>query len=91
MNKSDLIKKIVNLNSGVYQKDASKIVNIFFNTISNAVLKSDRVELGFVEIYHKKLNLYNRLCFLWQHPYTIYRLYHIFLFQNYYSSFKIQM
>ena len=39
MNKSDLITKIINLNSGVYQKDASKIVNIFFNTISNAISK----------------------------------------------------
>ena len=45
MNKSDLITKIVNLNTGVYQKDASKIVNIFFNTISNAIVKNDRVEL----------------------------------------------
>ena len=45
MNKSDLIKKIVNLNSGVYQKDASKIINIFFDTISNAIQKNDRVEL----------------------------------------------
>ena len=45
MNKSDLIKKIVNLNSGIYQKDASKIVNIFFDTISNAILKNNRVEL----------------------------------------------
>ena len=45
MNKSDLITKIINLNSGVYQKEATKIVNIFFNTISDAISKNDRVEL----------------------------------------------
>ena len=58
MNKSDLITKIVNLNSGVYQKDASKIVNIFFNTISNAIVKNDRVELrGFGVFGSKERNL----------------------------------
>ena len=45
MNKSDLIAKIINFNSGIYQKDATKIVNIFFNTIGNAISKNDRVEL----------------------------------------------
>jgi integration host factor subunit beta len=45
VNKSDLITKIANLNPSLYQKDATKIVNIFFNTISNAISKNDRFEL----------------------------------------------
>ena len=45
MNKSDLIEKIVNLNPDVYQKDIIKIVDIFFGTISKALIKNDRVEL----------------------------------------------
>ena len=43
--KSNLIEKILSLNPNVYQKDIIKIVNIFFETISNAVSKKDRVEL----------------------------------------------
>ena len=45
MNKSDLINKIANLNPTLYQKDAAKIVNVLFNTISKAVSKNERVEL----------------------------------------------
>ena len=45
MNKSNLIEKIVSLNSNVYQKDIVKIVDIFFGTISKAIVKNDRVEL----------------------------------------------
>ena len=45
MNKSDLIIKIANLNSQLYQKEANKIVNVFFNTISKAITKNERVEL----------------------------------------------
>ena len=45
MNKSDLITKIANLNPSLYQKDASKIINIFFSTIGNAISQNDRVEL----------------------------------------------
>ena len=45
MNKSDIIIKITNLNASIYQKDASKIVNVFFNTIAKALLKEERVEL----------------------------------------------
>ena len=45
MNKSDLINKIANLNHSIYQKDASKIVNVFFDTISKALSKNERVEL----------------------------------------------
>ena len=45
MNKSDIITKITNLNSSIYQKDATKIVNVFFNTIAQALSKEERVEL----------------------------------------------
>ena len=45
MNKSDLIIKIANLNPSIYQKDASKIVNVFFDTIAKALSKNERVEL----------------------------------------------
>ena len=45
MNKSDLIIKITNLNPSIYQKDATKIVNVFFDTIANALSKNERVEL----------------------------------------------
>ena len=45
MNKSNLIEKIVSLNSDVYQKDIIKIVDIFFETITKAIVKNDRVEL----------------------------------------------
>ena len=45
MNKSDLITKIANLNPSLYQKDAAKIINVFFNTIGNAISNNDRVEL----------------------------------------------
>ena len=45
MNKSDLISKITSNNPEFYQKDASKIINAFFNTISLALTKSERIEL----------------------------------------------
>ena len=45
MNKSDLIIKIANLNPSIYQKDATKIVNVFFETITKALSKNERVEL----------------------------------------------
>ena len=45
MNKSDLVTKIANLNPSLYQKDAAKIINVFFNTIGNAISQKDRVEL----------------------------------------------
>ena len=45
MNKSDLIVKIANLNQSIYQKDAIKIVNVFFDTISKALSRNERVEL----------------------------------------------
>ena len=45
LNKSDLIIKISNLNPSIYQKDATKIVNVFFDTITKALSKNERVEL----------------------------------------------
>ena len=45
MNKSDLIIKIANLNPSIYQKDANKIVNVFFSTITKALSRNERVEL----------------------------------------------
>ena len=45
MNKSDLIIKIANINPELYQKDASKIINVFFKTLSFALSKNERVEL----------------------------------------------
>ena len=46
MNKSDLISKITSNNPEFYQKDASKIVNVFFSTLSLALTKSERIELS---------------------------------------------
>ena len=45
MTKSDLVAKIVSLNSNIYQKDVIKIVDTFFDTISKAISRKDRVEL----------------------------------------------
>ena len=45
MNKSDLIEKIVSLNPDVYQKDIVKVVDIFFGTLTKAIVKKDRIEL----------------------------------------------
>ena len=45
MNKSDLIIKIANINTSIYQKDATKIVKVFFDTITKALSRNERVEL----------------------------------------------
>ena len=45
MNRSDLINKISDLNPSIYQKDANKIVNVFFDTITKALSRNERVEL----------------------------------------------
>ena len=45
MTKSDLVLKIVNLNPNIYRKDITKIVDIFFETISSAISQNNRVEL----------------------------------------------
>ena len=45
MNKSDLILKILESEPNLFKKDASKIVNVFFNTISEAISRGERVEI----------------------------------------------
>lgn len=45
MNKSDLILKILESEPALFKKDASKIVDVFFDTISEAISKGERVEL----------------------------------------------
>ena len=45
MNKSDLILKILESEPTLYKKDAIKIVNVFFDTISKAISNGERVEL----------------------------------------------
>jgi len=45
LNKSNLVAKIINSNPDVYQKDIGKIVDIFFGTLTKAIVKNDRVEL----------------------------------------------
>ena len=71
MNKSDLIIKIANLNPSIYQKDATKIVNVFFDTITKALSKNERVELrgfGVFDVTKRKAriarNPKNQTCFL---------------------------
>ena len=45
MNKSDLVLKILESEPTLYKKDANKIVNVFFDTISKAISNGERVEL----------------------------------------------
>ena len=45
MNKSDLILKILESEQTLYKKDANKIVDVFFDTISKAISNGERVEL----------------------------------------------
>jgi integration host factor subunit beta len=45
LNKSDLILKILESEPTIYKKDANKIVNVFFDTISKAISNGERVEL----------------------------------------------
>jgi len=45
LNKSDLILKILEAEPTLYKKDATKIVNVFFDTISKAISNGERVEL----------------------------------------------
>jgi len=45
LNKSDLILKILESEPNLFKKDASKIVNVFFDTISEAISRGERVEL----------------------------------------------
>lgn len=55
MNKSDLIIKIMNLNSQINQKEIEESVNTFFDTITISLTNSQKVELrGFGSFGVKK-------------------------------------
>ena len=54
MNKSDLIIKIAKFNPELFQKDANKIVSVFFNTISSALIRNDRIEIRGFGIFDVK-------------------------------------
>lgn len=55
MNKSDLIIKIMNLNSQINQTEIEKSVNTFFDTITISLTNSQKVELrGFGSFGVKK-------------------------------------
>ena len=45
MTKSELILKITNKNSFLYQKDVNKIIETLFNSVTKALKDGDRVEL----------------------------------------------
>ena len=45
MNRSDLILKILESEPTLYKKDANKIVDVFFDTISKAISNGERIEL----------------------------------------------
>ena len=55
MNKSDLILKILESDSNLFKKDASKIVNVFFDTISEALSRGERVELRGFGVFDVKI------------------------------------
>ena len=55
MNKSDLILKILESDSNLFKKDASKIVNVFFETISEAISRGERVELRGFGVFDVKV------------------------------------
>ena len=54
MNKSDLITKISKIKPELYQKDANKIVNVFFDTITSALIKNERIEIRGFGIFDVK-------------------------------------
>jgi len=55
LNKSDLISKILESDSNLFKKDASKIVNVFFDTISEAISRGERVELRGFGVFDVKV------------------------------------
>jgi integration host factor subunit beta len=55
LNKSDLILKILESDSNLFKKDASKIVNVFFDTISEAISRGERVELRGFGVFDVKV------------------------------------
>jgi integration host factor subunit beta len=55
LNKSDLILKILESDSNLFKKDASKIVNVFFDTLSEAISRGERVELRGFGVFDVKV------------------------------------
>lgn len=55
MNKSDLILKILESDPTLFKKDASKIVDVFFDTISEAISRGERVELRGFGVFDVKV------------------------------------
>ena len=55
MNKSDLILKILESDPNLFKKDASKIVDVFFETISEAISRGERVELRGFGVFDVKV------------------------------------
>jgi len=55
LNKSDLVLKILESDSNLFKKDASKIVNVFFDTISEAISRGERVELRGFGVFDVKV------------------------------------
>jgi integration host factor subunit beta len=55
LNKSDLILKILESEPSLFKKDASKIVNVFFDTISEAISRGERVELRGFGVFDVKV------------------------------------
>lgn len=45
MTKSELILRLAELNPNLYHRDVERIVNCFFDTITNALAEGKRVEL----------------------------------------------
>ena len=58
MNKADLVNELKNQN-GFTRQQAEKIVDIFFNTMADALSKGERVEIrGFGSIFVKNYKSY---------------------------------
>ncbi len=55
MTKSELIIKITNKNSFLYQKDVYKIIDTLFNSVTKALKDGDRVELRGFGTFSTKL------------------------------------
>ncbi|HHK75200.1 MAG TPA: integration host factor subunit beta [Rhizobiales bacterium] len=57
MIKSELVQKVIETNPHLYQRDAERIVGTFFNEITRALTRGERVELrgfGAFSTKHRK-------------------------------------
>jgi len=55
LNKSDLILKILESEPNLFKKDATKIINVFFDTLSEAISRGERVELRGFGVFDVKV------------------------------------